>query len=110
MCENIGENWVCLKCGLVGCSRYKNSDMMRHQEETEHQIALSFSDLSFWCYSCNEYIMADALHALLQMFSKKKFGDVESINVSMEINKAIQQSKGTHLYILMLIDNTDNNE
>lgn len=30
--------------------------MLAHNQDTDHPIALSFSDLSFWCYECDYYI------------------------------------------------------
>eukprot|EP00026_Physarum_polycephalum_P003546 Phypoly_transcript_03559.p1 GENE.Phypoly_transcript_03559~~Phypoly_transcript_03559.p1 ORF type:complete len:574 (+),score=104.59 Phypoly_transcript_03559:204-1724(+) len=30
--------------------------MKKHNEESEHPVALSFSDLSIWCYSCEDYV------------------------------------------------------
>lgn len=30
--------------------------MVKHNEETGHPIALSFSDISVWCYACDDYI------------------------------------------------------
>ena len=52
-CENVGENWVCLTCSMVKCSRYINSHMVEHNAESKHPLVLSFSDLSVWCYDCD---------------------------------------------------------
>lgn len=30
--------------------------MVIHNAETQHEVALSFSDGSYWCYSCESYI------------------------------------------------------
>ncbi len=57
----MGENWVCLTCGAVGCSYYVKQHMKAHHEETKHPITLSFSDLSFWCYECDSYIKSHVL-------------------------------------------------
>ena len=49
-CKDETENWVCLKCGGVFCSRYVNEHMVKHNEANpDHCVALSFCDLSFWC-------------------------------------------------------------
>ncbi|KAL7558656.1 hypothetical protein ACA910_010032 [Epithemia clementina (nom. ined.)] len=58
------ENWMCLECGVIRCSRYKNGHALVHWEETKqessggegHCIAVSFSDLSVWCYLCSAYV------------------------------------------------------
>lgn len=55
-CENNVENWICLQCYTVHCARSINQHGMLHAEEREHPLALSFSDLSVWCYSCEAYI------------------------------------------------------
>ncbi|ESP03566.1 hypothetical protein LOTGIDRAFT_137218, partial [Lottia gigantea] len=58
-CEDCGEteeNWVCLICYKVYCSRFRNEHMLFHGIETEHRMVLSYSDLSVWCYACNSYI------------------------------------------------------
>ena len=44
-CDNLGENWICLSCHNVFCSRYVQKHMVGHSEEKSHPIALSFSDL-----------------------------------------------------------------
>lgn len=74
-CSNTNENWVCLKCGDVKCSRYVNEHMLMHALESSHALALSFSDLSFWCYACESYIVDLDLHEIYEMFQKKKFGN-----------------------------------
>jgi uncharacterized UBP type Zn finger protein len=57
-CDEIFENWVCLICGDLFCSRYINSHFISHNlEKTDHNICLSLMDLSFWCYSCESYII-----------------------------------------------------
>jgi histone deacetylase 6 len=57
-CDSF-ENWVCLKCGSIGCSRYANCHSEIHFMTTlcglatdYHCLALSMSDLSIWCYRC----------------------------------------------------------
>ena len=49
-CGHVGENWICLVCQAIYCSRYVKEHMVIHSAENEgHIIALSFSDLSVWC-------------------------------------------------------------
>jgi hypothetical protein len=61
-CDHCVENWVCLKCKVICCSRYVNSHMVMHYESTKHPIALSFSDFSFWCYECDNYVVSKYLN------------------------------------------------
>mmetsp|Transcript_43001 Transcript_43001/g.69769 ORF Transcript_43001/g.69769 Transcript_43001/m.69769 type:complete len:121 (+) Transcript_43001:190-552(+) len=70
-CETCGdrsENWICLSCFHVFCSRYVNAHLLAHNEaQPEHPIALSFSDLSLWCFSCDSYISNPSFQPILDM-------------------------------------------
>ena len=77
-----GENWMCLECGLVRCSRYVNGHCMDHWEKTVkdgddegHCIAASFADLSVWCYKCESYIIHDSLDVVIKKLQELKFPD-----------------------------------
>ncbi|RDX99020.1 Histone deacetylase 6, partial [Mucuna pruriens] len=59
-CQHPSENWLCLSCKQVLCSRFVNKHMLHHFRDTNHSVALSFSDLSVWCFSCDAYL--DAQH------------------------------------------------
>lgn len=67
-CQNTKENWLCLECSAVCCSRYVEGHMAKHNESTKHQIAFSFSDGSFWCYDCDSYISTLELGKLRRTF------------------------------------------
>eukprot|EP00761_Pharyngomonas_kirbyi_P013235 gb/GECH01013262.1/.p1 GENE.gb/GECH01013262.1/~~gb/GECH01013262.1/.p1 ORF type:complete len:436 (+),score=121.50 gb/GECH01013262.1/:1-1308(+) len=77
-CDNVGENWICLGCTNVFCSRYVNKHMLEHFEnsaEPEHHcVCLSFSDLSCWCYECEDYISHKTLDPVINMAHIDKFG------------------------------------
>jgi hypothetical protein len=51
--------------------------MAEHNEQNqEHCLAMSFSDLSVWCYKCDYYITHDILRAgVLNELHKAKFGE-----------------------------------
>jgi uncharacterized UBP type Zn finger protein len=51
-CKDERENWLCLDCGVILCSRYINGDMLRHRNDTKHSTVISLTDLSVWCFSC----------------------------------------------------------
>lgn len=72
-CDDKSENWICLECQSLQCSRYVNSHMVAHNASTQHPIALSFSDSSFWCYKCESYIDHPSLIRARKQFSKSKF-------------------------------------
>ncbi len=60
-CSHTKENWYCLACSQVFCGRYVNGHMAEHFKESGHGVALSFADLSFWCYFCDSYIINKGL-------------------------------------------------
>lgn len=33
--------------------------MVEHTQETSHPITLSFSDVTVWCYGCDDYVHGD---------------------------------------------------
>lgn len=84
-CQNIGENWVCLKCKTVKCSRYVNEHMLFHAVESGHALVLSFSDLSFWCYHCESYVSSPEFTPVLKHFQTLKFGS-EADEISKQLS------------------------
>ena len=87
LCENVGENWICLECQEIFCSRYVNEHMVQHNAETWHPIALSFSDLSYWCYSCDSYVISSKFDTVHKHFYSQKFGDAKESDVKGIIDK-----------------------
>ncbi|VEL33868.1 unnamed protein product [Protopolystoma xenopodis] len=61
-CDNRSENWVCLTCYQVFCGRFARGHMLRHHSTTSHPMAMSYSDLSAWCYDCDAYVHNEASH------------------------------------------------
>lgn len=74
-CSSEAENWMCLSCHKVLCGRYVMEHMMFHNIETSHPMALSFSDLSVWCYPCESYIDNKKLHVYKNLAHLHKFGE-----------------------------------
>ncbi|KAJ3697536.1 hypothetical protein LUZ61_001241 [Rhynchospora tenuis] len=77
-CEHPAENWLCLSCKEVLCSRFVNKHMLSHHQETAHSLALSFSDLSVWCFSCEAYLdvqLIRELHPVYEVAHLLKFGE-----------------------------------
>jgi acetoin utilization deacetylase AcuC-like enzyme len=87
-CESM-ENWLCLECGKLCCSRYALGHMKHHYKETKaagvvnhleaeshgHCLALSTSDLSVWCYECDKYVKHASLEPVLLEMANLKFGE-----------------------------------
>ena len=83
-CGHVGENWICLICLTIHCSRYVKEHMLIHGAEKEHSVTLSFSDISVWCYTCNDYIDNPKLYPFKNAVHKSKFGE-EMPKTSKEI-------------------------
>lgn len=98
-----GENWICLDCGVVRCSRYVNGHALEHYKYTSstvactpcdlekktssnnmkgeaeistegHCLAVSLADLSVWCYECESYVIHDTLDPIVKKLQDLKFG------------------------------------
>ncbi|XP_021729667.1 histone deacetylase 6-like [Chenopodium quinoa] len=77
-CHHPAENWVCLFCKDVLCSRFINKHMLEHYEQKGHCLALSYSDLSVWCFTCDAYLDAQVIQQLRVAYETAyllKFGE-----------------------------------
>ncbi|XP_008569659.1 PREDICTED: histone deacetylase 6 isoform X1 [Galeopterus variegatus] len=74
-CGTYQENWVCLSCYEVYCSRYINAHMIQHHEASGHPLVLSYVDLSAWCYLCQAYVHHQALVDVKNIAHQDKFGE-----------------------------------
>jgi len=72
-CNDKSENWLCMNCGETFCSRYVNGHGKQHFKSSGHSVAISFSDLSIWCYCCNDYITHQNLESIVHALSVTKF-------------------------------------
>jgi uncharacterized UBP type Zn finger protein len=78
-----GENWLCLDCGVIRCSRYVNGHGLDHWKDTKsedpagigHCVAASLADLSVWCHICQAYLRDPSLLPLTNMLEHLKFED-----------------------------------
>jgi len=88
------ENWLCLMCNESRCGRYGNRHSLQHWQKTKkegekqitiadaaagqvsrgHCLALSYSDLSVWCYECDCYVQHESLDPLVKTMERLKFG------------------------------------
>ncbi|XP_055910185.1 histone deacetylase 6 isoform X1 [Eupeodes corollae] len=73
-CSSTIENWLCLICAKTLCGRYVMEHMLYHNLESSHSLALSYSDLSVWCYPCESYIDNSKLHVYKNLAHRNKFG------------------------------------
>ncbi|KAI6678158.1 hypothetical protein NL676_038954 [Syzygium grande] len=95
-CHHPSENWLCLCCKDVLCSRFVNKHMLQHYQQTSDCLALSFSDLSVWCFSCDSYIDAQVLPQLRPVYETAyilKFGEAPPIR-NVELQNVAASSAG----------------
>lgn len=79
------ENWICLQCGVVRCSRYVNGHGILHYKDTlecdpgedqaGHCVGLSLADLSVWCHACQAYLEDPVVQRLMTKLEELKFAD-----------------------------------
>jgi hypothetical protein len=72
----VKENWICLTCGEIYCSRYVKNHMVSHYEKKKHPMVLSFSDISVWCYECDAYVHNELLSEAKMFAYNSKFGSI----------------------------------
>jgi acetoin utilization deacetylase AcuC-like enzyme len=99
-CENSNENWLCLSCGEIHCSRYINNHGEEHwlftlltdaQDNLGHCLTISLQDLSVWCYPCKSYVKNIRLNPLIKQLERIKFG-LSIINDNRTDEKIISNS------------------
>lgn len=74
VCGSRRENWVCLSCYEVLCSRYVGGHMLAHGGATGHPLVLSLQDLGAWCYPCGGYVHHPVLFPAKALLHRLKFG------------------------------------
>eukprot|EP01130_Rhizamoeba_saxonica_P003403 TRINITY_DN1441_c0_g1_i1.p1 TRINITY_DN1441_c0_g1~~TRINITY_DN1441_c0_g1_i1.p1 ORF type:complete len:485 (+),score=94.96 TRINITY_DN1441_c0_g1_i1:125-1579(+) len=92
-CLNCGttENlWICLICGYIGCSRYKNKHSKIHYKETGHRFAFELETERIWDYIGDVYI-----HRFMQNIYDGQI--TEFSDVSLENDEKIQLAKSEAL-------------
>ena len=52
-----------------------NEHCLIHNKATDHPLTLSFTDLSVWCYKCEDYIDNPILHKYKNLAHISKFGE-----------------------------------
>ncbi|KAI9317397.1 hypothetical protein BX666DRAFT_1936891 [Dichotomocladium elegans] len=93
-CNEPQENWQCLTCNAVLCSRYRNAHMLAHfNENKSHAVCLSYSDLSLWCFACENYINNSSLQDLKYTAYIAKFGEDPPAITMRIMNDAGSSSK-----------------
>ena len=52
----LSDNWLCMQCGEIFCSRYINQHAKTHWERTKHNVTLSLNSSACYCYACDEFV------------------------------------------------------
>ena len=66
--------------------------MAEHNTTSKHEVALSFTDGSVWCYECNSYITSAPLNYLAIKFSSIKFPDGNDQESMEQLTKILENS------------------
>ncbi|KAE9552235.1 hypothetical protein FO519_004544 [Halicephalobus sp. NKZ332] len=73
-CEEKDENWICLNCYGLYCSRHVNGHSLRHfTENPDHCMVFSLADLSLWCHACDDYVDNPVALPIRNIVHEKKF-------------------------------------
>ena len=60
-------------------NRYVNGHQVEHHSRSSHPLALSFSDLSVWCFDCDSYVDNQVLYNVKNLAHKDKFNGEEML-------------------------------
>lgn len=98
-CDDSTENWICLSCFCIRCSRYVKGHMQEHFKGTKtedasavgHPIGLSFSDLSVWCNLCEAYVGHPRLKPYIDAVYSVKFVDGKEEQTGDDQEKPFKQ-------------------
>eukprot|EP01123_Difflugia_compressa_P005889 TRINITY_DN17_c0_g2_i1.p1 TRINITY_DN17_c0_g2~~TRINITY_DN17_c0_g2_i1.p1 ORF type:complete len:412 (+),score=76.42 TRINITY_DN17_c0_g2_i1:42-1277(+) len=84
VCDTKIENWLCLTCHNISCSRYVHGHMSQHNATTSHHVAISLSDLNTWCYGCDCYVTSKTIVDAYKALHLSKFGSLPGDNLKIE--------------------------
>uniref|UniRef100_A0A6M2DER8 Ubiquitin carboxyl-terminal hydrolase n=1 Tax=Xenopsylla cheopis TaxID=163159 RepID=A0A6M2DER8_XENCH len=66
-CKSVGQNWLCLYCGVVLCGRYNNQHAKQHAESNlSHDLCMQCEIFSVFCYKCDDYVCAEQNEYLIE--------------------------------------------
>lgn len=61
-CNCEDDTWICLVCGIVGCSRYRESHVQRHCESACHDFSMSLASQQIWDYVSDRFVHRIFIH------------------------------------------------
>lgn len=74
-CDATENLWICLLCGNIGCSRYRNEHAELHFKSTGHTYSLEIDTQRVWDYAGDGYV-----HRLIQNNADGKLVEVADPN------------------------------
>jgi len=62
----------------------------------KHNVCMSFSDFSFWCYECDSYVISEELAELCSLFQNEKFKETDTMREikEEELFKSTEEKHG----------------
>lgn len=54
--NKLRDNWLCMQCGEIFCSRYVNQHAKNHWEATKHNVTISLNTSACYCYECDDFV------------------------------------------------------
>ncbi|XP_042393615.1 uncharacterized protein LOC121984631 isoform X2 [Zingiber officinale] len=99
-CHHLAENWLCLSCKDVFCSRFINKHMVNHHQEIGHCLALSFSDLSVWCFNYDAYMDVQMIRQLWPIYEVThllKFEELTKLDEKLKLTESLLESKNLEI-------------
>eukprot|EP00012_Vannella_robusta_P011698 CAMPEP_0206197032 /NCGR_PEP_ID=MMETSP0166-20121206/8793_1 /ASSEMBLY_ACC=CAM_ASM_000260 /TAXON_ID=95228 /ORGANISM="Vannella robusta, Strain DIVA3 518/3/11/1/6" /LENGTH=476 /DNA_ID=CAMNT_0053614603 /DNA_START=90 /DNA_END=1520 /DNA_ORIENTATION=+ len=74
-CDATDSLWICLLCGNIGCSRYRNEHAELHFQQTGHTYSLEIDTQRVWDYAGDGYV-----HRLIQNNADGKLVEIPDPN------------------------------
>lgn len=55
-CGDQLDEWMCLKCGIIQCSRSIQKHAEQHYKLTNHKLTISLNTSACYCYECEDFV------------------------------------------------------
>jgi len=129
-CGDSSENWLCLGCGGVFCSRFVHGHMQAHvvscsgeglrpvasasssstvdpssTSSARHCLALSLSDLSCWCAACDCYVKSALMYPAQDMLYFAKFRELPPDRFSRDSSASASEDVASLDLLLRSLEN-----
>lgn len=79
--------WICIVCGYVGCSRYKNKHSAQHYHDTKHTYAMEVDTQRVWDYTRDAYV-----HRLVTNITDGKVVEIPNSDWQSELENTLKRT------------------